>query len=206
MSINNRRRTCRAGQSSTVQRNNKLSGNFEQTLRKFSSVEARSRIERNSLPTTPVLGVKITRAVTSRSVSAGVVEIRKAFERVKEELETESNCNYGQFGKRQFGKLQAAPLAIFAPAARLFVPLPATNTSACLRWTRRQQPAIWLRLRFWGRRLRWLLRRSVRHNYGSITSLASSTSLISPQVLHFFLISHRREMFRDTKTTRIVTP
>ena len=54
-----------------------------------------------------------------------MVEIRKAFERVKEELETESNCNYWQFGKRQFGKLQAAPLAIFAPAARLFVPLPA---------------------------------------------------------------------------------
>ena len=111
---------------------------LEQTLRKFSSVEARSRIERNSLPTTPVLGVKITRTVTSRSVSAGVVEIRKAFERVKEELETESNCNYGQFGKRQFGKLQAAPLAIFAPAARLFVPLPAptrphvdSKTAAC---------------------------------------------------------------------------
>lgn len=36
------------------------------------------------------------RAVTGRSVSAGVVEIRKAFERVKEELmETESNCHYG---------------------------------------------------------------------------------------------------------------
>jgi hypothetical protein len=36
------------------------------------------------------------RPVTSRSVSAGVVEIRKAFERVKEELmETESNCHYG---------------------------------------------------------------------------------------------------------------
>ena len=45
----NGRRTCRAGQSSTVQRNNKLSGNFEQTLRKFSSAEASSRIERNSL-------------------------------------------------------------------------------------------------------------------------------------------------------------
>ncbi|XP_057366372.1 mucin-2-like [Daphnia carinata] len=36
------------------------------------------------------------RPVTGRSVSAGVVEIRKAFERVKEELmETESNCHYG---------------------------------------------------------------------------------------------------------------
>ena len=39
----------RAGQSSTGQRNNKLSGNFEQTLRKFLSAEASSRIERNSL-------------------------------------------------------------------------------------------------------------------------------------------------------------
>ena len=45
----------------------------------------------------------------------------------------------------------------------------------------------------------------VRDNYGSITSLASSTSLISPQVLNFFLISPRREMFRDKNTTRVVT-
>ena len=127
--------------------------------------------ERDGSPTIPLTTTSnrttasSARAVTSRSVSAGVVEIRKAFERVKEELETESNCNYGQFGKRQFGKLQAAPLAIFAPAARLFVPLPPTrpHVVAGLEYQRRQQPAIRLRLRFRGRRLRRLLRRSVRH-------------------------------------------
>ena len=264
MSINNRRRTCLAGQSSTALRPAKQQiikqSSLEQTLRKFSSAEASSRIERSSPrlrlssserlevktalitdvcsdPTTPTKAaspfhrdgspstkkstssssvdhhhsssgtatttkeiksfralaerweaiasetpassgssppapniatskkpepsvqpvderdgsptIPLTttsnrttassaRAVTSRSVSAGVVEIRKAFERVKEKLETESNCNYGQFGKRQFGKLQAAPLAIFAPAARLFAPLPAptrphvdSKTAAC---------------------------------------------------------------------------
>ena len=46
------------------------------------------------------------RPVTSRSVSAGVMEIRKAFERVKEELmETESNCNYGGGGGQDLGVL-----------------------------------------------------------------------------------------------------
>ena len=135
------------------------------------SVQPSSVDERDGSPTIPLTTTSnrttasSARAVTSRSVSAGVVEIRKAFERVKEELETESNCNYGQFGKRQFGKLQAAPLAIFAPAARLFVPLPPTrpHVVAGLEYQRRQQPAVRLRLRFRGRRLRRLLRRSVRH-------------------------------------------
>ena len=58
--------------------------------------------ERDGSPTIPLTTTSnrttasSARAVTSRSVSAGVVEIRKAFERVKEELETESNCNYGR--------------------------------------------------------------------------------------------------------------
>ena len=58
-----------------------------------SSISTKSE-SREYKPTTSA------RPVTSRSVSAGVVEIRKAFERVKEELmETESNCNYGGGGQ-----------------------------------------------------------------------------------------------------------
>ena len=75
----------------------------QQIIRQFGEDAEKILVGRGQQPdraqftsTTPVLGVKITRAVTSRSVSAGVVEIRKAFERVKEELETESNCNYGR--------------------------------------------------------------------------------------------------------------
>ena len=176
----------------------------QQIIRQFGEDAEKILVGRGQQPdraqftsTTPVLGVKITRAVTSRSVSAGVVEIRKAFERVKEELETESNCNYGQFGKRQFGKLQAAPLAIFAPAARLFVPLPAPTRPHVFAGLEDSSLPFGYGYGFVG----------VGYGgyYGGITSLASSTSLISPQVLHFFLISPRREMFRDKNTTRVVT-
>lgn len=142
--------------------------------------------------TTPIRPVSTARAVTSRSVSAGVVEIRKAFERVKEELETESNCNYGREGA-------GGSLDDYKQHHSLFSLQQSVNNSpghhyhqhvrmSSLDSTTSEDSSLPFGFGFgyggvgYGSYYGGPFGIGVRDNYGSITSLASSTSLISPQV------------------------
>lgn len=160
------------------------------------------------------------RAVTGRSVSAGVVEIRKAFERVKEELmETESNCHYG--GGHELGMLGVVPGGnslddykqnFSLQSGSNNSPSPSSGhhhyhhqhmRMSSLDSTTSEDNSLPFGLYgscyggfgssfgggfggggyggFYGGPFGPF---GVRDNYGSITSLASSTSLISPQVIY----------------------
>lgn len=127
------------------------------------------------------------RAVTSRSVSAGVVEIRKAFERVKEELETESNCNYGREGaggSLEDYKQHHSLFSLQQPASSYHQHVRMSSLDS----TTSEDSSLPFGFGYgfggvgYGGYYGGPFGIGVRDNYGSITSLASSTSLISPQV------------------------
>lgn len=155
-------------------------------------------IKTTTTTTSPAIRPASTaRAVTSRSVSAGVVEIRKAFERVKEELETESNCHYGREGA-------GGSLEDYKQHHSLFSLQQSVNNSAghhyhqhvrmsSLDSTTSEDSSLPFGFGFgyggvgYGSYYGGPFGIGVRDNYGSITSLASSTSLISPQVIQFVI-------------------
>ena len=80
--------------------------------------------------------------------------------------------------KTAIWKTTSSTTRYFRSSSPSLRPTTSTNTSACLRWTRRQQPAIWLRLRFRGCRLRWLLRRHYVIGLVHFAHLSAGTSFL----------------------------
>lgn len=137
---------------------------------------------------------------------AGVVEIRKAFERVREELETESNCSNleelmgGSSSSYACDELCAETYAMFSkPHAIFSMPTSSVGASTASASHHHGHHARMSSLDSntsgedgsfpyfgsgggFGSFGHYAIGIGVRDNYGSITSLASSTSLISPQV------------------------
>ena len=161
------------------------------TVNSNTSKKGEVKEEEKSVPPVP-------RTVTTRSVSAGVVEIRKAFERVKEELETESNCaldgqhdDYPGYKQHSIFALQhqSSASSLVSGHARMSS-LDSTTSEDGLPFGYGIGSSIFASGFHYGYGgYGGPFGIGVRDNYGSITSLASSTSLISPQVTFCFYLS-----------------